>query len=251
MIEIKGLHKHFINSDGDKIEILNDINLSVKEGEFITIFGPNGCGKSTLMNIIAGIEEQSGGEVLFNKDSVEFGYIFQDYRPTLLPWKNAWQNIGLPLFWKGLDEKEIHERVKNMLRNLDISIDLNAYPFTLSGGQAQLVCILRSLIIKPDILISDEPFSALDYLNRMNLILKMQDIWNAFKPTTLFISHDIEEAIFLGDKVIILSQKPGKIIEVLEVPIPKPRGIDTFIHSDFIKIKEKAMEIINEAYALG
>ena len=243
MLKIKNIYKQFKGHDGRLVKVLNNINFSVKKGEFVTIFGPNGCGKSTLMSIIAGIEKSTSGTIEFGNSSIKIGYVFQDYNQSILPWKNVWQNIAAPLLWSGEDKKIAYEKVVSMFEKFNLNLDLNAYPSTLSGGQAQMVCILRSLIIDPDILILDEPFSALDHINQFNLMMKFQEIQHTIKTTTLFISHNIDEAIFLGDKLMLLSHCPTSILKNISIPIQKPRNRNIFTHNEFIKIKEKALSV--------
>jgi NitT/TauT family transport system ATP-binding protein len=244
MLSIQNVSKSFIDRQGQSVTILDQINLDIRSGEFLTIFGPNGAGKSTLMNTISGLDRPSSGEIIWDRPDQEVSYLFQDYKASLLPWKNAYQNIALPLQWQGLDRSTIKSRISKLIDKFQINIDLNAYPFTLSGGQAQLVSIIRSLAIEPDLLLLDEPFSALDYLNSISLLLKLQEIWLKSSFTGVFISHNIDEAIFLGDRLVILSPKPTQIIEIIDIDLPRPRSIEILTDPQFVYIKQQALATI-------
>jgi NitT/TauT family transport system ATP-binding protein len=245
MLKLERVRKYFLNSQKQRFIILDDISLEVPQGEFITIFGPNGSGKSTLMNIISGLEHPSEGNVILDAQSREISYLFQDYKSALLPWKTAYQNMALPLYWKGVSEANAKQAIQYLVSKFDVNINLNAYPFTLSGGQAQLISIIRSIVVNPDILILDEPFSALDYVNRISLLLKLQEIWLASSLTCIFISHDVDEAIFLGDRLVILSPKPTHIIDVININLPRPRSIDMLTSPAFMQLKQRALSQLN------
>jgi NitT/TauT family transport system ATP-binding protein len=245
MLSLKCVSKSLTNHQGNPTLILDCINLDIQCGEFITVFGPNGSGKSTLMNIISGLDKPSSGSINWDQPDRKVSYLFQDYKASLLPWKTAYSNIALPLHWQGIKKSIIHSKISELVNKFQINIDLNNYPFTLSGGQSQLVSIIRSLITEPDLLILDEPFSALDHLNSISLLLKLQEIWLKSNFTGIFISHNIDEAIFLGDRLIILSPKPTKIIDIIDIKLPRPRSINIFSDPTFVKIKQK---VINQLY---
>ena len=242
MLTLANVSKRFRDADGQTVEVLKEINLTTEPGEFITIFGPNGCGKSTLMSMIVGVEKPTQGDVLFHSQPVEIGYVFQDYKTSLLPWRTVLDNIALPLVWKGMNKQQAFKKVMNLVETFKLNVNLKAYPFTLSGGQAQLVCILRSLVINPDILILDEPASALDYLNSMNLLMELQQFWMKLNFMALFISHDIEEALFLGDRLLLLSPKPTEIVDIIDINLPRPRTLEVFTAPEFVKLKRRALQ---------
>jgi NitT/TauT family transport system ATP-binding protein len=246
-LHMKEMSKYFINKDKEKIKVLNEINLKINKGEFISFFGPNGCGKSTLMNIIAGIEKQDSGRIIFREEP-SIGYVFQDFRQSLLPWKSVMENIALPLLIRGMPKKEAYKHVKRLVSETKIDLNIDAYPYMLSGGQAQMVSILRALIINPDILIIDEPFSALDYTNHLDMILKIRELHNKRKFTVLFVSHNIDEGILIGDKLILLSNKPTEIVETFDINLPAQRKINLMTADEFIKIKTDALKIIEREY---
>jgi NitT/TauT family transport system ATP-binding protein len=245
MLSLQSVSKSFVNGQKEEVSILDCINIDVQSGEFVTVFGPNGAGKSTLMNMVSGLDKPTSGNIIWDRPDREVSYLFQDYKASLLPWKTAYQNIALPLQWKGFNRNQIKSKIAMLVERFQISIDLNAYPFTLSGGQAQLVSILRSLAIEPDLLILDEPFSALDYLNSILLLLKLQDIWLKSNFTGIFISHNIDEAIFLGDRLVILSPKPTTIVDIIEINLPRPRQISFLSDPIFAQIKQRAINGVN------
>jgi NitT/TauT family transport system ATP-binding protein len=241
MLSLQGVSRSFVNTQKEEITIIDKIDINIQSGEFITVFGPNGAGKSTLMNMISGLDYPSSGKIIWDRPDRKVSYLFQDYKASLLPWKTAYQNIALPLQWKGLNPKQIKSKISLLVQRFQIDIDLNAYPHTLSGGQAQLISILRSLVIEPDLLLLDEPFSALDYLNSISLLLKLQDIWLKSSFTGIFISHNIDEAIFLGDRLVILSAKPTNIVDIIEINLPRPRQISFLSDPVFVQIKQKVI----------
>jgi NitT/TauT family transport system ATP-binding protein len=242
MLSLQNISKFFVDQQGQSLQILDNISLDVKAGEFVTIFGPNGAGKSTLMNIVSGLDQPTSGQVVWDRPDRQVSYLFQDYKASLLPWQTTYQNIALPLQWKGWNRQQIKSQISSLIEKFQIDVDLNAYPFTLSGGQAQLVSILRSLAISPDMLILDEPFSALDYFNSISLLLKLQEIWEKAKFTGLFISHNIDEAIFLGDRLVIVSAKPTTIVDVIEINLPRPRSIQIHGQPMFTMIKQHVLD---------
>jgi NitT/TauT family transport system ATP-binding protein len=245
MLSLQGVSRLFVNTQKEEITIIGKIDINIQSGEFITVFGPNGAGKSTLMNMISGLDYPSSGKIIWDRPDRKVSYLFQDYKASLLPWKTAYQNIALPLQWKGLNSKQIKSKIALLVQRFQIDIDLNAYPHTLSGGQAQLISILRSLVIEPDLLLLDEPFSALDYFNSISLLLKLQDIWLKSSFTGIFISHNIDEAIFLGDRLVILSAKPMSIVDIIEINLPRPRQISFLSDPIFAKIKQKVIDGIS------
>jgi NitT/TauT family transport system ATP-binding protein len=219
------------------------VSLEIGKGEIVSFFGPNGCGKSTLMNIIAGIDSPDKGRVAFH-DEPSIGYIFQDFRESLLPWKTVLENIAFPLLSRKMSKRKAYRIARKLVLKSKIDIDLNAYPFMLSGGQAQMVGILRALTTKPGILIFDEPFSAMDYINHLDLIMKIGELHEKNRFTALFVSHDIDDAILLSDKIVVLSNKPTKILKVINCSLPKPRKIDLMTSDKFSRIKSKVLKLI-------
>src|SRR6266436_2415591 len=216
-IHIQHLMKSYPSAAGTgMVSVLNDINLDAASGEFITFFGPNGCGKSTLLKVVAGIEPYDSGHVSIDTKSPEeakTGLVFQNYSDSLMPWLNSHDNILFPYSLKKRKPRalEAGDRLSKLLKDLEIDLPQGNYPYQLSGGQQQLVAILRTLIYKPDVILMDEPFSSLDYQTRSFMQMTLLDIWQHEKPTILFVSHDIEEAIFLADKLVLLSALPASV----------------------------------------
>lgn len=212
VVQIDHLNKYFEN-----VHALEDISLSVEEGEFLSVIGVSGCGKSTLIRIIGGLETASSGTVLVNGQAVlkptrKIGFVFQDHR--LLPWLTVTENIRLAL---NKDEKNQKETVEKYLTLVGLEKFADAYPKQLSGGMAQRVAIARSLANRPDILLLDEPFGALDAMTRISMQLELQKIWKAQKTTMILITHDIDEAVYLGQRVVVMSPRPGKIKKIVPV----------------------------------
>lgn len=224
IIEIKNLSKKYKNEDG-YVDALVDINLSIKQGEYLSIIGSSGCGKSTLLKIIAGLETEYEGIAKFNgidivKPSRERGVIFQDHR--LLPWMTVEENIRFSL---PDNEKNKDELIKRNIELVGLVGFENVYPKQLSGGMAQRVSIARALANRPKVLLLDEPFGALDAITKINMQEEMLKIWEKEKITMIIVTHDIDEAIYLGNRVVVMSSRPGKIrnIENIDLGIPRTR----------------------------
>lgn len=212
VVEITNLDKYF-----DNVQALDNVSLEVGEGEFVSVIGVSGCGKSTLIRIIGGLETATSGTVLVNgerviKPSRKIGFVFQDHR--LLPWLTVSQNIKLALDKKIKNKDEI---VKKYLKLVDLEAFENAYPTQLSGGMAQRVAIARALANQPDILLLDEPFGALDAITRINMQTELQKIWKQEGITMILITHDIAEAVFLGERVVVMSSRPGRVKDIIPV----------------------------------
>ena len=229
ILEIKNLYKQF-DVDGKKIEVLKNINLDIEEGEFITIVGHSGCGKSTLLKIIAGLECQSSGTLLRNGKNVdapspEAGMVFQEHR--LLPWLKIKDNIGFGL--GGLAKEEREKLVSKYIHLVHLDGFENAYPSQLSGGMSQRAAIARGLSTNPSILLLDEPFGALDALTRIEMQQELLRIWQEQKTTMIMVTHDIDEAIYLGRRVVVMSARPGEIKEVIDIHVgDRTRGSADF-----------------------
>jgi NitT/TauT family transport system ATP-binding protein len=238
-INIRNINKFF-----DSTPVLNDVNLDIHKGEFLTVFGPNGCGKSTLLNIIAGVEPYDDGKIDFQEEQApRFGFIFQDYRGNLMPWLTVAENIAFPLRLQGVSRDERMSKVKNLCDRFGFQVDLSAHTYSLSGGQAQLTSILRALIIEPNVLILDEPFSALDYQTNLGLYSKLIDIWETTHITLLLVSHDLEEALYLGERTLFLTKRPGRVKSVLKNDLEGPKQLSQLATPEFALLKKKALDI--------
>jgi len=208
---------------------LSDINLTIEDGEFLSILGPSGCGKSTLLEILAGLQEPSAGEIIFDGQELKGtsrkrGVVFQD--PSLYPWRTVSQNVELGLEIRGADKKQRKVSVQKYLDMVGLSGFEHKYPHHLSGGMKQRAGLARALANHPEVLLMDEPFGAVDHLTRLQLQDDLLHIWEAEKKTVVFITHDVSEAVFLGDRVVLLSPRPGRIHSIFQVPSKRPRRRD-------------------------
>lgn len=248
-IEVRGLTKQF--DDG---YIYRDFDLDLRDGEFVSIFGPNGCGKSTLINMISGMAPMDAGSVQFNGKPIaetRLSYVFQNYRDALFPWMRAIGNIQYPLKLLHLDRKSRNRRVESLLAEFDIRIDLHRYPYELSGGQQQTISILRALITDPEILFLDEPFSALDYEMTLFMRERLQHVFMKRRNTMVFVSHDLEEAVQLADRVLLLTRPPTRVAEIVPVDLPWPRDAKTLSNPDFVAIKSHCLDVFSREVARG
>jgi NitT/TauT family transport system ATP-binding protein len=246
-ITIRGLSKSFNRS-----VIYDGFDLDLPQGEFISIFGPNGCGKSTLINMISGLMPVDAGQVLFDGQTIQetrLSYVFQNYRDALFPWLRAIDNIHYPLKLLGLSRRERDLRVEQLLADFSVKIDLKAYPYMLSGGQQQTVSILRALVTNPEVLFLDEPFSALDYEMTLFMREQLQRIFMKTKTTTLFVSHDLEEAVQLANRVLLLTRRPTRVADFVEIDLPWPRSTESVINARFVELKSHCLEVFQRQIA--
>jgi NitT/TauT family transport system ATP-binding protein len=239
MISVRSITKQFEKTSGIT-RVIDDVNLEINKGEFVTVFGPNGSGKTTLLNIIAGLDNPNSGEVsVDNKKPKEadVGFVFQNYNESLFPWRTVLDNVVFPLeISKTFREKAVMI-AEHLLDKVGLLHSKDKFIYELSGGQRQLVSICRAMAYDPDILIMDEPFSALDYSTTRKMELELLDIWQEKKITTLFVSHDIDEAIFLADRVVVLSPRPAKIKKIFDVKLPRPRTLDMLSSPEFTELR--------------
>ncbi|PLR75401.1 ABC transporter ATP-binding protein [Bacillus canaveralius] len=223
-IELQGIKKHFVDKEDNVIQVIKDITLDIKEKEFISIIGPSGCGKSTMFNIISGLMEPSAGHVTVKGENISsstghVGYMMQ--KDLLFPWRTILDNVSLGLEVKGKAKKEREEIGLAYLAKYGLSDFANAYPSTLSGGMRQRVALIRTLAIDPDIILLDEPFSALDYQTRLVLEEEILGILRDFGKTAVLITHDIGEAIAMSDRVAVMTQRPTSVKKIYEVGLAK------------------------------
>lgn len=235
IIQIKDLKKVFPPSKRkiNPVVALESVNLEIDAGEFVAVVGPSGCGKTTLLKLVGGILEPTGGEILVKGTSVkqarlnkEFGIVFQ--KPILLPWRTVLDNICLPLevIQKGLSGSELVARAEKLLELVGLLDFKNNHPHELSGGMQQRAAIARALIFNPPFLLMDEPFSSIDEITRESLNLELLRIWHSLKPTVLFVTHCINEAVFLADRVVVFSERPAKVKQIINVTLPRPRDLE-------------------------
>lgn len=239
IIVCEGLSKTYETLRGDAIEALVDINLTIQPGEFVTVVGPSGCGKSTLLKIFAGLLGKTSGRLdLAGKPVVgprnDIGVVFQN--AVLLPWRNVLRNTMLPIDVQGRGRQKYRAKALELLRMVGLEGFEGKYPFELSGGMQQRVAITRALVHDPAILLMDEPFGALDAMTREQMNLDLQRIWMQSGKTVFLITHSIAEAVFLGDRVAVMSARPGRLEEVIKVDFPRPRGLEIMSDPEFGRI---------------
>jgi NitT/TauT family transport system ATP-binding protein len=234
----------FQTGDG-AVEALSKINLSIAEGEFVSFIGPSGCGKTTLLRSIANLEHPTSGTLTVNGMSAEqarlaraYGYVFQ--APALLPWRTVENNVGLPLEIMGLDD--VAGRVARNLELVNLKGFDKKFPWQLSGGMQQRVSIARALAFDPKLLLMDEPFGALDEIVRDKLNQQLLELWARTNKTIAFVTHSIPEAVFLSTKIIVMSPRPGRIIDVIDVGLPKARKLEIRETPEFLKIAHRVRE---------
>jgi NitT/TauT family transport system ATP-binding protein len=236
------LYKHFDNPvTGQSIEVLEDVSLAVKRGEFLTIVGPSGCGKTTLLRIFAGLIPLSEGHVLHDGKPVHgpspsVGFVFQS--DNLMPWRTVWDNIGLGPELRGESKRAYAPRIEQLLELVGLSGFERYYPHQLSGGMRQRINLARALAIEPDVLLMDEPFASLDAQTREIMQDELLRIWRGTGNTVIFITHQIDEALFLADRLVILAARPGRVQEVLEVKIPRPRSLAVKRSPQFVELAD-------------
>lgn len=228
MIEIQGLSTTYRTREGESIRALQDIHLSIGDGEFVTVVGPSGCGKSTMLKILAGILRPSRGAVSIAGEkqsgpSRRVGVVFQS--PVLLPWRTIIENVMVPAEIQGLDLVVHRERARSLLKMVGLEGFEQKYPNELSGGMQQRVGITRALIHDPALLLMDEPFGALDAMSRETMNLELQRIWGASRKTVMLVTHSIPEAVLLADRVVVMSPRPGRIAEVIKIDLPRERTL--------------------------
>lgn len=226
MLQLVGVHKHFPNGDGEPIRAVEDMNLTIGKNEFICLVGASGCGKTTALRMVAGLEKPSQGEIRLNGKPVEGpgperSVVFQRY--TLYPWRTVLDNVAFGLEVQGVGKKARRERALDFLALVGLSEYANSHPHQLSGGMRQRVAVARSLAADPDVLLMDEPFGALDALTRNTLQKELTRIWEEERKTILFITHSIREAVMLADRVAVMSSNPGSIREIIDIDLPRPR----------------------------
>ena len=236
IIEVSHVEKVFVTVRNERIHALNDISLTVANREFVTIVGPSGCGKSTLLKVLAGLLAATRGSVLLAGTRVDrprrhIGIVFQN--PVLLPWRTVLDNVMLPAEVQGLPAAPARARARELLAMVGLAEFENKYPMELSGGMQQRAAISRALVHDPNILLMDEPFGALDAMTREQMNLDLQRIWLEAGKTVILITHSIPEAVFLGDRVVVMTSRPGRIARLVEVPFPRPRSIDVMGEPEF------------------
>ena len=253
ILRVDQLSKVF-NSHGRSTLALNDINFSTHRREFLCVIGPSGCGKSTLVRILAGLEEPTSGEVLLEGKPVtepgtDRGMVFQGY--TLFPWLTVKKNVMFGPLVNGYGREEAEREARQWLQLIGLEKFSDCYPNQLSGGMKQRVAIVRALANQPRILLMDEPFGALDAQTRCRMQAHLLEIWRKIDITIVFITHDLDEAIFLADRILVLSAHPGEVQELIEVPVPRARSAAQMILPEFLATKARLEELIHRSKSHG
>lgn len=246
-LQIEALSKTFHSSKGS-VNVLNSIDLNVYRREFVSVIGPSGCGKSTLIRILAGLETLSGGRFLLSGKEVsgpsaDRGMVFQGY--TLFPWLTVRKNVMFGLEVNGHSGSAVEEEALQWIELVGLARFADAYPSQLSGGMKQRVAIARALATQPEVLFMDEPFGALDPHTRSQMQSYLLQIWRNVDVTIMFVTHDLDEAIYLSDRILVLKANPGEVQEFIEVPVPRPRTPDQFLSPEFLAIKQHLERLIH------
>lgn len=239
------------NEEGKRetLSVLRGFDLEVKEGEFLAILGPSGCGKSTFLHLLAGLSKHTGGSLKVDGEQVsgvnrKHGVVFQGY--ALFPWRTVQQNVEAGLEIRGVPRKERRRIAGQYIEMVGLQAFAGRYPHELSGGMRQRVAIARSLAYDPDVLLMDEPFGALDAQTRELLQSELLRIWDASKKTIVFITHSLDEAIFLADRVAVMTARPGKVKEIIDVPLERPRSAEIRNSEPFVRLRQRAWSILKD-----
>jgi NitT/TauT family transport system ATP-binding protein len=240
MIRFSGLGKTYAGG----VTALSEVDLTIAEGAFVALLGPSGCGKSTLLNLVAGFETPSAGTLRFDdrpviKPGPERAVVFQE--AALLPWLTVWENVVFGPKVQGLKRSDYEPRAREILRIVRLEGFAQALPVQLSGGMRQRVGIARALVMQPRALLMDEPFGALDAQTRLSMQELLLEVWQQLKTTVLFVTHDIDEAILLADRVCVMTARPGRIVRDIAITLPRPRAVDDLTTPDFMRLKAEIM----------
>jgi NitT/TauT family transport system ATP-binding protein len=262
-ITLKGVNRSFASHTGERIDALQNINFEIEDayskegrdiGEFRVLLGPSGCGKSTLLRLIAGLDHPDSGEILVNDLRVQHpgkdrGMVFQKY--TSFPWLSVADNIGYGLKINGVPSEKRKETVAQLIQDVGLAGFENAYPETLSGGMQQRVAIARTLALRPSVILMDEPFGALDAQTRSEMQQLLLKVWDETASTILFVTHDVEEAIFLADRIFIMCAHPGTIVEDVQVPFDRPRDLSLKQRNEFHELQNYVLACLRRAPGNG
>ena len=250
-LSIESLRVTYATARGH-LTALENLSLTVRDGEFVAVLGPSGCGKSTLLNIASGLLSPTRGTVQIQGQPVngprqDVGIVFQ--QPTLLPWKNVLENILVPIQAMGLSKTDAIDRARDLVRLVRLEGFEHHYPHELSGGMQQRVGIARGFMHDPQLLLMDEPFAALDAMTREHMTDELQALWMSSAKSVLFITHSIPESVYLADRVVVLSERPGTVVDVIEVPLPRPRSLETLTSPPFNEICDRLRRFFRRAPA--
>jgi ABC-type nitrate/sulfonate/bicarbonate transport system ATPase subunit len=250
-IDLRGVSKSFTGRQG-RVEVLRDVDFTARAGEFVSVIGPSGCGKSTLFGLIAGLTRADAGTIALNgaplnPDSHPVAYMPQ--KDLLLPWRSILRNVTLPLQVAGVDRREAEARARELFPLFGLSGFEDAYPFQLSGGMRQRAALMRTVIQDRPLMLLDEPFGALDSLTRGEMQDFLASVWARFQHTIIFITHDIREAIYLSDRIYVMTARPARVRMIVDVELPRPRTIDTLTSPRFTTLEADLLKTLREENA--
>ncbi len=245
-LSIEHLSKSFVSASGEKVEALKDINLEITDKEFICLLGPSGCGKTTLLRIIGGLDQATSGAALLDGHPVtgpdpKTAMIFQEY--SLYPWRTVLDNVTFGLEIRGADKEKRSEKARSYLEMVGLKGFERSFPYELSGGMRQRVAVARALAVDPEVLLMDEPFGALDAQTRNKMQKELLEIWEKTQKTVIFVTHSVDEAVYMSDRIVVLTRRPGTIREVMDIPIPRPRDRTS---TDFARIRRHVLDLMDE-----
>lgn len=246
-LKIEHVSKTFINNKVEN-KVLENINLDIKEGEFVSLLGPSGCGKTTLLTIIGGFQGCEEGQVLLNdkvvdKPGIDRAFVFQNY--ALFPWKTVKANVEFPMKQRKLSKEEREKKLEELLEISDLKGREKMYPHQLSGGMKQRVAVIRALACSPQVLLMDEPLGAVDFQMRQNLQEELESIWIKNKITAIMVTHDVDEAVYMSDRVVVMSRDKGRIIEDLKIDLDRPRNRES---NEYLEYKNRLTKQLSECY---
>ncbi|MDK2974290.1 MAG: sulfonate transport system ATP-binding protein [Methanofollis sp.] len=243
-LKVEHINKSFVTNKGEQVDAIGDVSFTIQDKEFICIVGPSGCGKTTLLRIIAGLDVPSGGKAeLGGKEIVgpspKMAMIFQEY--SLYPWRTILDNIAFGLEVQGVETDARYATARKYLKLIGLCEFETSYPYELSGGMRQRVAVARALAVDPEVLLMDEPFGALDAQTRNAMQTELLQIWEKTRKTVLFVTHSVDEAVFLADRIFVLSNRPSKIRETIDVPLPRPRDRTSV---EFAQVRKHVLSLI-------
>lgn len=248
-LRIENVNKTFINNKEEN-KVLENINLDINEGEFVSLLGPSGCGKTTLLTIIGGFQSCEEGQVLLNnkvvlKPGIDRAFVFQNY--ALFPWKTVKANVEFPMKQQKLPKNEREKKLEELLEISDLKGKEKMYPHQLSGGMKQRVAVIRALACNPEVLLMDEPLGAVDFQMRQNLQEELESIWIKNKITAIMVTHDVDEAVYMSDRVVVMSRDKGLILEDLKIDLDRPRDRDS---DEYLEYKNRLTRKLSSCYGV-
>ena len=248
-LKIENVNKTFMNNKVEN-KVLENINLDIKEGEFVSLLGPSGCGKTTLLTIIGGFQSCEEGQVLLNnkfvdRPGIDRAFVFQNY--ALFPWKTVKANVEFPMKQQKLSKEEREKKLEELLEISDLKGKEKMYPHQLSGGMKQRVAVIRALACNPEVLLMDEPLGAVDFKMRQNLQEQLENIWIKNKITAIMVTHDVDEAVYMSDRVVVMSRDKGRIIEDLKIDLGRPRDRES---DEYLEYKNRLTKQLSKCYGV-